>query len=608
LHKLLARQLQRYFGSLEQVPGEIRGFLGLVDAAYVQADQDRAQLERSLETLSDELVERYRDLRDEQARYRILADDQSFGPIFDRAGVGMKVVSLNGEILHTNRAFERFIGAEPRELIRRRADDLSPPEDAAATQAALADLLANRVESTQLDKRYVHKDGRMLVGRLTLTLVRSPTGDPLYAMAMVEDVTERIRMQEALSASEAQLRQAQKMDAIGRLAGGVAHDFNNLLTAILAPVELARIHLEPNHPVLEDLDDIRTAAQRAVDLTGQLLTFSRQEVLSAEVLDLNQIVEETVRLLRRVLDARTQLVVSLNHSLGSVRADRTQLHQVVMNLALNARDAMPDGGTLTIETREVELDAAYADHRITVRPGRYVLLAVSDTGSGMDQRTLDQIFEPFFTTKARGKGSGLGLTTAHGIVTQAGGRIGVYSELGRGTTFKVYLPLVDAAASAPVHVAPAAGGSETILLVEDDEVVLKISARTLKRAGYRILPASNGLAALEQIEKHREEISLVLTDVIMPVMTGSELAARLAEVAPEIPMLFMSGYADEAIVQLGAIAPGSPFLQKPFTPGALTAKVRAVLDAGRGLLGQSTSRSADRLRSEGGDGEGAGDR
>jgi two-component system, cell cycle sensor histidine kinase and response regulator CckA len=581
LHKLLRRQLERYFGSIEQVPAEIRGLMDLVDAAYQQADQDRAQLERSLETLSDELVERYRDLRDEQARYRILADERSFGPIFDHAGVGLMVVSLSGEVMHTNPAFERFVGAAERELIGRSADDLSPLEDAAATHAAVADLVANRVESMQLDKRYLHRDGRTLIGRLTLTLVRSLAGDPLYVMALVDDVTERIRMQKALAASEAQLRQAQKMDAIGRLAGGIAHDFNNLLTAILGPVEMARSQLEPDHPVMEDLDDIRSAALSAVDLSRQLLAFSRQEVLSAEVLDLNEVVDETVRLLRRVLDARTELVVSLARPLGSVRADRTQLHQVVMNLALNARDAMEEGGILTIETREVELDSAYADRRIMVRPGRYVLLSVTDTGSGMDQRTMDQVFEPFFSTKSRGKGTGLGLTIVHGIVTQAGGHIGVYSELGIGTTFTVYLPWVGTLPAQRTPAAEAVGGTETILLVDDDEVVLKVASRTLRRAGYRILSAANGRDALELIETHRHEISLVLTDVVMPVMTGSELAARLSKVAPEIPLLLMSGYADEAVVQLGAIEPGSPFLQKPFTPSTLIAKVRAVLDAQR---------------------------
>jgi two-component system, cell cycle sensor histidine kinase and response regulator CckA len=581
LHKLLARQLQRHFGRLDAVPAAIRGLLDSVDAAYQQADQDRAQLERSLETLSEELVERYRELRDEQARYRVLADERSFGPIFDRAGVGLMVVGLSGEVMHTNPAFERFIGHDERELVGRPVDELSPLEEAAATHAALADLVANRVESTQLDKRYLHRDGRTLIGRLTLTLVRSHGGDPLYALALVDDVTERIRMQAALHDSEAQLRQAQKMDAIGRLAGGIAHDFNNLLTAILGPVDLARIHLEPGHPALEELDDIRAAAVRAMDLTRQLLAFSRQEVLSAQVLDVNEVVEETLRLLRRVLDARIEVVASLQRPLGTVRADRTQLHQVVMNLAVNARDAVSGEGVLTIETKEVELDAAYAEHHVNVRPGRYVLLAVSDTGSGMDGHTLDHLFEPFFTTKERDQGSGLGLTTVHGIVTQAGGHVAVYSELGRGTTFKVYLPWVGATPTPELPVPLAKGGSETILLVEDDEVVLRVALRTLRRAGYRVLSAVNGREAAALFEQHRAEIALVVTDVVMPVMTGSELATHLAQVAPEIPMLFLSGYADEAIVRQGGIKPGSPFLQKPFTAAALVAKVRAVIDTPR---------------------------
>jgi two-component system, cell cycle sensor histidine kinase and response regulator CckA len=583
VHKLLARQLQRHYGSLEAIPEGVRPLLDLIDAAYQQADVDRALLEHSLETVSEELVQRYRDLRDEQARYRVLADERSLGPIFERAGIGMIVLAPNGGIMHTNPAFDRFIGCDEKELIGRSADELSPPEEAAATQAVMAELLASRMESTQLDKRYLHRDGRTLIGRLTLTLVRSQTGDPLYVMGLVEDATDRIRMQDALRESESQLRQAQKMDAIGRLAGGIAHDFNNLLTAILGPVDLARANLADDHPVVEDLNDIRAATVRATELTKQLLAFGRQQVLTAEVLDLNEMVDETARLLRRVLGAQIELIVALSRPIGSVLADRTQLHQVVMNLAVNARDAMAEGGVLTIETKDVELDGSYAERR-AIRPGRYVLLAVSDTGSGMDKHTLEHLFEPFFTTKERDKGTGLGLTTVHGIVTQAGGHIRVYSEPGRGTTFKVYFPWVGATPQATGTAPKTKGGSETILLVEDDEVVLRVALRTLVRSGYKVVSAMNGRDALEVLEKHRWDISLVVTDVVMPVMTGSELAARLAQTAPEIPMLFLSGYADEAIVRQGGIKPGSPFLQKPFTVDALSAKVREVLDAPRPIV------------------------
>jgi signal transduction histidine kinase/CheY-like chemotaxis protein len=383
----------------------------------------------------------------------------------------------------------------------------------------------------------------------------------------------------ALRSSEEQLRQAQKMEAVGRLAGGVAHDFNNLLTAITGYSELLAERLGDG-PAGKDVEEIRKAAARAAALTRQLLAFGRQQVLQPRVLDLNAVVLDVEKMLRMREDI--DLVSLPGSGLGCVEADPGQLEQVILNLAINARDAMPVGGTLTIETANAELDEAYARQHVSVRPGSYVMLAVSDTGLGMDAETQARIFEPFFTTKELGKGTGLGLSTVYGIVKQSGGNIWVYSEVGRGTTFKVYLPRVEAPLEPRARAAARSGatrGTETVLLVENDPGVRALAGRVLHEHGYTVLEARDCDEALRVGRGHEGEIALVLTDLVMPSASGPDVAEELTALRPGVKLVFMSGYTENAAFRQRGLEPGTAFLDKPFTPAALAQKVREVLDA-----------------------------
>jgi len=389
---------------------------------------------------------------------------------------------------------------------------------------------------------------------------------------------------EALASTERQLVQSQKLEAVGRLAGGISHDFNNLLTVILGYSDIMLRQLSQEHPLRRNLDEIVRASERAAALTRQLLAFSRKQVMQPKVFDVNNVVSELEKMLRRMIGEDIELRVNLHPDLGNIKADPMQLEQVIMNLAVNARDAMPRGGKLTIETSNVYLDQTYAKEHMSVEPGHYVMLAISDTGCGMDHETRQRIFEPFFTTKAQGKGTGLGLSTVYGIVKQSGGNIWVYSEEDRGTTFKIYFPQVMEEAEEYRRLAAkpeAPRGSETILLVEDADWVRKLARQLLERAGYRVVEASGAEEAICIIETSRNgtKVDLVLTDVIMPGMSGKDMSKHLQAKQPDLPVLYMSGYTDEAIVQHGVLEPGINFIQKPFTPDALALKVREVLDA-----------------------------
>ncbi|MGH7207797.1 MAG: ATP-binding protein, partial [Nitrospiraceae bacterium] len=387
---------------------------------------------------------------------------------------------------------------------------------------------------------------------------------------------------EALRSMEEQFRQAQKIEAIGRLAGGVAHDFNNLMTVVTGYSELILTRLGPDDPLRKEIEEIKKAGDRAATLTGQLLAFSRKQVLAPKVLDLNSVVANINGMLRRLLAEDIELHTVVAPVLGRVKADPGQLEQVIMNLVVNARDAMPGGGRLTIETKNVELDKVYARSHVSVKPGAYVMLAITDGGSGMDATTQARIFEPFFTTKEPGKGTGLGLSTVYGVVKQSGGYIWVYSELGRGTTFKIYLPRVEddlEARDAGPAPAETLQGSETILLAEDEDMVRTLARRILTSHGYTVLEARDGTECLRICEAHKGTIHLLMTDVVMPGLSGREVAKRVAPLRPDMKVLYLSGYADSAVVHHGLLDAGSAFLQKPFSSGTLAHKVREVLDA-----------------------------
>jgi PAS domain S-box-containing protein len=430
--------------------------------------------------------------------------------------------------------------------------------------------------------RWIARDERVVWVEAHSTVICDDKGNPLGMRGVTIDITASKEAERSRAQLEEQLRQAQKIDSIGRLAGGVAHDFNNILTAIRGYAELLLLELAPGDPMRSSVTEIRRAGERAADLTRQLLAFSRRQLLQPRVLALNSLIADSIKMLKRLLGEDIELVTLQDPELGHVKADAGQMEQVILNLALNARDAMPQGGKLTLETRNVTLQEQYAQKHFSLQPGSYIMLAISDIGCGMDPQTLSHIFEPFFTTKEPGKGTGLGLSTVYGIVQQSGGSIWVYSEPGRGTTFKIYLPRIEEplgeAEEKPQTEPDNPRGSETILVVEDDEIVRKLTGQALRRYGYQVVEAANGPEALLAREKHPGTIPLMVTDVVMPQMSGPELAARLRELHPETQVLYMSGYTDDAVVRHGILDAALYFLQKPFNPGALVRKVRAILD------------------------------
>ncbi|MGA3124351.1 MAG: response regulator [Polyangiaceae bacterium] len=497
--------------------------------------------------------------------------EQRYRALLDNARDAISVLTPGGVVLEANRAWERLLGVPREHALGRNVADFAP-DPKSGLQSEYDKAVAQRGGSVppSLIRR---PDGTEIQVELSRTAVE--IAGEKFILSIGRDVTDRLRLEE-------QFRQAQKMEAIGSLAGGIAHDFNNLLSVILSYTELALGDLKPGNPLREDLEQVKRAGERSCDLTRQLLAFSRQQLLQPQILDLNAILAGMEKMLRRLLGEAVQLSLLTFTNIGRVYVDRGQIEQVVMNLAVNARDAMPSGGKLSIETGNVDLDAVYAAQHHGLTPGPYVMLAVTDTGTGMDAATRARIFEPFFTTKEMGKGTGLGLATVFGIVTQSHGHIWVYSEPGKGTTFKIYFPRRDPVADDEVPaVAPTTDprGSETVLLVEDEDQVRALARRILGQNGYNVLEAQNGGEAFLICEQFEARIHLLVTDVVMPRMSGKQLAERLAVVRPDMRVLFMSGYTDNTIVHHGVLDAGVAFLQKPITPDAFLRKVREVLDA-----------------------------
>jgi PAS domain S-box-containing protein len=477
---------------------------------------------------------------------------------------------VRGSVTYWSPRAEELFGYRAAEVLGRPAADLQRP-GVEGGPAALGPLEAEGpVGDHEVEVRA--RDGRWIECRASLARLRDAEGRVTGTLAILHDVSERKRL-------EAQLRQAQKMEAVGRLAGGVAHDFNNLLAVIMGHGDLMRSVLEEDDPLLPEVDEIRRAAERAAGLTRQLLAFSRRQFLQPEIVDLNALLESVAGLLRRLLGEDVELELRLDPGAGCVSADRGQVEQVLMNLALNARDAMPGGGRLAVETAAVTLDPAFVREHPGSAPGPHVRLTIRDSGTGMAADVLAHLFEPFFTTKEPGRGTGLGLSTVYGIVKQHRGYVDVESEPGRGSTFRIFLPRVDAAVrpADPAAPAPAPGGRETVLFVEDAEVLRDLLQRVLAQGGYHVLAAADGLDALARVEAHAGPIDLVVTDVIMPGLSGPEFAARLRERRPGIRVLYVSGHAADALGE--GPQPDGAFLAKPFTPHALLQKVREVLDA-----------------------------
>jgi PAS domain S-box-containing protein len=482
-------------------------------------------------------------------------------------------MTLAGRITSWNPGAERLYGHTAAEVVGQPILQLIPP-DRRGELPRLMEAASRGVHVAPFETVGRAKDGRPIEVSVSVSPIRDREGRVIGASAIARDIRQGKRL-------EAQYQHAQKMEAVARLAGGVAHDFNNLLTVILGTGELLLAGLSRDDPARPLVADLAHAGERAASLTRQLLTFSRKQVIEPRLLDLNTVVRDAEQLLRRLIGEDIAVTLALDPGLRQVRADPGQIEQVIMNLAVNARDAMPTGGQLTLETGNVYLDEEYARTHPAVGVGRYAMLAVSDTGSGMDEATKARVFEPFFTTKEQGKGTGLGLATVYGIVKGSGGHIWVYSEPGRGSTFKVYLPWAEGkvpSAKSHVGLSRIPTGKETLLLAEDEDAVRALTRHVLTACGYTVLEARNGAEALRLCEHHAGPIQLLVTDVVMPEVSGRQLAERLTQRHPEMRVLFLSGYTDDAVVRHGVLQAEVAFLQKPFTPAALAQKVREVLD------------------------------
>ena len=506
-------------------------------------------------------------LRRSEARYRSLVQSAVYS---------IYRSSLEGQFLDVNPALVSMLGYDSAEEVLA----LDPRREVFVDSSELASLMQDFQGGSRLDNievRWKRKDGKVITVRLSGSVVNSADGTQVLEI-IAEDVTEQRVL-------ENQFRQAQKMEAVGRLAGGVAHDFNNLLMVISGYTEVLLERTENHNPIYPKIQAIHQATERATSVTRQLLAFSRKQMLELKVVDVNAIVADMERLLRPLIGEDVELQTRLARDLGRTRADAGQVEQVIMNLVVNSRDAMPNGGRITIQTANITLDKdeVRREHSY-IHPGSYVMLSVSDNGHGMDKETQARIFEPFFTTKEKGKGTGLGLSTVYGIIKQSGGYVLVQSEVGQGTTFRIYLPRVEEAAQ-PASQVPVPlelnGGSETVLLVEDEESVRELVRETLEAKGYNVLEAENGEAALRLTNQHSDPIDMLITDVVMPGMSGRELSARMCASHPHTKVLYLSGYTEDAIVHEGVLQPGTAFLQKPFTLYSLARKVREVLGSPR---------------------------
>jgi two-component system cell cycle sensor histidine kinase/response regulator CckA len=541
-------KVKRYTQKLEEKVEERTVALQIANERLTLDIKKREEVEKSL--------------RESEHKYRTL---------FENAADAIYIHGIDGRFLEVNRVAEQMMGYSKEEFL-----DMTPKDLVAPQRLHLVPDRFDKVTQHSYETVHLRKDKKPLPVEINSKAIEYE-GKPAL-LAVVRDISEKVKAEEMLKEKEKQLQQALKMEAIGKLAGGVAHDFNNILTGIIGYADMLKENDTLDRDRLEMVDEIRKAADRAAALTHQLLAFSRKQVLQPKTLSLNTLIADLEGMLKRIIGEDVDLLTFMDPRLGLVRADPGQVEQVVMNLCVNARDAMPDGGRITIETKNEVLDETYCEQHSYVKPGRYVCIAVSDNGHGMDTHTKNRVFEPFFTTKGVGKGTGLGLSTVFGIVKQSGGHITVYSELGQGTVFKVYLPRTDeSVVKDKTHGdVTTAGGNETILVVEDDEVVRKTATTILKGYGYKILEAESGEKALEIEETI---IDLTLTDVVMPGMNGRELTEKLLERYPGMKVLYMSGYTDDAIIHHGVLEEGVPFIQKPFSSRDIARKVREVLDS-----------------------------
>ncbi|MBW2112935.1 MAG: PAS domain S-box protein [Deltaproteobacteria bacterium] len=516
-----------------------------------------------------------------QAEEKLRKSEARLRTVFEASPLGIGLLRKNREIVWPNRTLCRMVGYSSEELHGKNARIFYESDEEFERVGEVISSLGPEKRTADIETRWIRKDGSTFECRIRYALL-DPESKDSVVLAMAEDITEERKAEKEKEKLRAQLSQAQKMEAIGTLAGGVAHDFNNILTSIIGHAELALMGMNKNTSHYGHIEEIRVAGHRAAALTRQLLAFSRKELIQPKILNVNHTLVNLEKMLRRLIGEDIELVTAYAPNLWQVKADPGQIEQIIMNLAVNARDAMPKGGKLTIETANVDLNEAYFQEQgVESEEGPYVMLAVTDNGIGMDKETQDRIFEPFFTTKEMGRGTGLGLSTVYGIVKQNKGHIWVYSEEGKGTTFKVYLPRADAEPKekeeekSPEH---SLAGSETILVAEDDEALRKMAERMLEGYGYKVITAENGKEAMKIAESHDAPIHLLVTDVVMPGVSGRDLAEKLQEKVPEIKVLYMSGYTDNDIAHHGVLEKDVNFIQKPFTREGLATKVREVLD------------------------------
>jgi len=511
-----------------------------------------------------------------QAEEVLRQSEEQFRAMFDLASVGIAQADpRTGQWVRVNRKMCDITGYSAGELLRMHVADITHPEDRLSDRESFERVVRGEAPDYRMEKRYIRKDGVLAWVNVNMTVIRDAAGQPTRTMAAIEDISERKRI-------EAHLFQSQKMETVGKLAGGIAHEFNSIMTAIIGQSELMLYDLPAGNPLRKNTAEIHQAADRAATLTRQLLAYGRKQILQPEVLDLNTVLAGMENTLRHLAGRDVDVHIAPSSGPKLVKADPGQIEQVIVNIVMNAADAMPHGGKLTLETGETFLDQEYVSQFHDLKAGEYVMLAITDTGAGMSQAVKARIFEPFFTTKGVGQGTGLGLATCHGIIKQSGGHIIVYSEPGRGATFKIYLPKAQSEKKSPAPPLQSPSlprGTETILLVEDDPALREMAAELLGRLGYTVLTAGDGLEALNVTNQHATgHIDLLFTDVVMPHMSGKELADRVRALYPHTKILFTSAYTENAIVHQGMLNPGITLLQKPFTPSALAHKVREVLD------------------------------
>ena len=544
------------------------------DQLELRVKERTIELAQTNEKMQIEIAERKRTeeaLRESEERFRELYDD---------APVGYHELDDEGRITSVNRTELEMTGYVHDDMLGQPIWTFDADEET-ARQQVLALLAGLPPSARDRERIFRRKDGTTFPVLIEDRLLRNEAGRIVGIRATIQDITERKDAEEKMDSLQEQLRQSQKMEAVGRLAGGIAHDFNNLLTVIQGHCEISLLQFRGNNPLREDIVEIKKAADRAGNLTRQLLAFSRRQIMEMKVIDLNSLLRELEKMLRRVMGEDVELVTVLDEHLGKIKVDPGQMEQVVLNLAINARDALPSGGKFILETANVRLDEQYARSHIGVEPGHFVTLSVTDTGSGMSPQVKERLFEPFFTTKEKGKGTGLGLSTVYGIIKQSSGNIRVYSEPGHGSTFRIYLPRVDQETDSLSRRDDAVSmlyGNETVLLVEDEPSVRGLAARVLRNQGYEVLEAVNGDEALQIANRHKGKIDLLLTDVVMPQIGGKELYDQLKPMRADLKVLFTSGYTETAILHQGELPPGVAFLQKPFSPIFLTHKVREILD------------------------------